>query len=230
MASYALRRKPAGLTAEWFKFYRETCSGDGLGGACFKNGAIYIDDEESIAQNNKTGITHEMGHAVAFKSNNYQSANFSYSDQGATGDTLCYSPPNYHLKHSREWQSAAVNEGIAHFYAASVWNMKNDPACSNNDECCYYRTDNCENLYDWLHDCVGPYTNKGVEFDWLRFWWDVYEDMNQTVADIFKIWDEANPEDWTQSTVYSSLRTSAIQNGLSENTWDIYAFVNGVDE
>ncbi|NLH47416.1 MAG: hypothetical protein GX444_02320 [Myxococcales bacterium] len=237
VASYAIRRKPAGLTAEWFKFYRETCSGDGLGNACFKNGAIYIDDENNIAQNNKTGITHEMGHAVGYKSNNYQNALHDYTDTGDDdiyeGDDdssptptpwPCYSTSEGHHENSRELQRGAAVEGIAHFYAASIWNIKNDGDC-------WFRGLDCQDDEDYMHDiCDPPFTNRAVESDWLRFWWDVYEDMDLTVAEIFELWDLANPNNWTNASVFERLRNAADAMNLSLTLWDNLADANGVDQ
>ncbi|NLH48436.1 MAG: hypothetical protein GX444_07515 [Myxococcales bacterium] len=222
VASFAIRRKPAGLAAKWFEFYDETCSGDPNDGACFKNGNIYIDDGGNIAQNAKTGITHEMGHAVGYFSNGNQGALHSYSDTGS--NLVCASTDDGHNSHSREYQRAAAVEGIAHFYAAAVYNIQNEGDCT-------FRTEDCEIMADWLHNqCREPYDNRGVENDWLRFWWDVYNVFDLNVDDIFNIWNYANPNTWTDESVYYRFRNVAMNQGFNMATWDLLGMHNGVYE
>jgi len=208
-AGWALRRRDAGLSGETFAFYNEGCSG---GGNCYKSSQdrLYIADDQS-----KFVIAHEMGHKVAAASNGGRGAKFAYDAESL--DCPWYS--SGHSITSEEYQSAAVNEGIASYYSAVVWNRASE-------EDCWYRA---SYRMDWDQDglgdsaeefscedggpfgladvdfmgtyCLdsGPTTNRGTQYDWIRFLWDLDTDQGLSTATIFAIWDAADPQRWEPS-------------------------------
>lgn len=219
-ASYALRRRPAGLSNHNFYFYALDCPS---GGSCHSDGYIYLDmPDANRGRNSKQTITHEMGHLIGWKKDGDQSpSGHSYADIGCI---TCTSANDDHLIDSREWQRDAAKEGIAHFYGATAWNNK-----AEND--CQWRGFDCAYHHDFLHIvCLGTDEDRGVEGDWLTFWWDVHRTFPLSVADIFDIWGAAAPHDWVDSSVYKRLREAADDFGLDLDYWDDWGRYNGVDE
>lgn len=243
-AGYSQYRRRGGLTGETYILYNEFCSGSS--GSCTKSsGKMYISD---YGDDRKYIIVHEMGHALGIFKNG-ASTSFSYS---ATLDNCYTDSGRSHEIVSKEYQSAAANEGWAHFYAAVIFNNDGASSCgfeyyksvdfdldSSNDD----RTISCEGRpnpgigdgYDYLGDwCNGTLTNRGTEYDWLRFWWDFTTDQDVYFTQCADIWDTADPNDWnatgsgTGSDYPSSrLRDAADTEGyLTE--WDAEDNLNGV--
>ena len=217
-ASFALREHPAGLSRHNFFFYAHTLND--VGAYTDLDGTVYLDQ---TCKDNKTGSTHELGHVVQYLRNGSQTAVANYDDMGYLN---CTSIDHPHLINSREWQTAAATEGNAHFYAAITWN-------DNTESDCEYRYDDCQGgadyQVDWLDQCEGSLTNKGNEFDRLRFWWDLHRSSSVSVQTIYTIWDEANPHNWTAPYVYKRLRDAAAANGITNTVWDNWGSDNGVD-
>jgi hypothetical protein len=85
-------------------------------------------------------------------------------------------------------------------------------------------------LVDRLSHCNGEpkdLQNKGNEFDWLRFWWDLHTDLDASVADIFLIWADANPHNWDSSQVFARLRQHAPSHGISTGNFEAWGATNG---
>ena len=113
----------------------------------------------------------------------------------------------------------AVNEGIASYYAAAIWNRTDESDCYYTPSYALDWTQDgvgdssaefsCESgvyagvdSYDYMGDyclAVGAVTNRGTQYDWMRFFWDLETDQGLSVTDIFAIWDEADPDAWTAS-------------------------------
>ncbi len=119
----------------------------------------------------------------------------------------------------KEHQSSAAWEGIAHFYAALAFNDTSESDCvfvyyKNTDwnldeefsplliEAAEFAV-SCESgpsnnpLPDYLGSyCDGTLDNRGTEYDWLRFWWDLETKEGISTTEIYSIWDGAEPDDW----------------------------------
>jgi hypothetical protein len=219
-ASFAVREHPAGISSNNFYFHTHT---PGDVGAYFDGvlGRVYLDQ---IAKDAKTGTTHELGHYIGWKRDSNQAAECDYGDTGE-GDPDCDSTSTGHYIDSREWQTAAAYEGLAHFYAAATWNDESESDCE-------FRGEDCEggttgHQVDWLDQCDGNLTNKGNELDWLRFWWDLHTDLDASVADIFLIWGDANPHNWDSSQVFARLRQHAPSHGISTGNFEAWGATNG---
>lgn len=242
-AGYAMSRRSAGLSGEDFDFYTESCSG---GGSCNSAGKIYI---SSSGSGKKYLIGHEMGHSVARLSNG-----------GAVADTSdaadldnCYTVDTRdHEANSKEYNGKAANEGIAHYYAAVAFNNTTESSCGFY----YYKTsvdwnldatpDNliasCESgpmtgvdSFDYLGDlCSGTLTNRAVEWDYLRFFWDLDTDQSVSTTTIFEIWDDSDPESWnaTGDGTGSGYPSYELRNAANTNSvlteWDNEDDDNGV--
>jgi hypothetical protein len=60
---------------------------------------------------------------------------------------------------------------------------------------------------DWLEDlvnasdpagCTGTLVNRSTQYDWLRFWWDMYTDQDIAPRDLADIYDDMNPQSWDE--------------------------------
>lgn len=220
-AGFALQRRDAGLSGETFTFYTEACAG---GGNCYSESsdALFI-----ASDTNKYVIAHEMGHKIASASNGGAGAAFNYT---ATS-TDCPWTSSGHSITSEEYQSAAVNEGIASYYAAAIWNRTDESDCYYTPSYALDWTQDgvgdssaefsCESggyagvdSYDYMGDyclAVGAVTNRGTQYDWMRFFWDLETDQGLSVTDIFAIWDEADPDAWTASGAGSGASFPAFE-------------------
>lgn len=203
-AGWAMYRRAAGLSGENFDMYTETCPSGG--GSCRSGNAIYLDSPAD----SKYVINHEFGHLVAYRKNGNAAASTSYA---ATLNNCYTDNTRSHEAVSKEYQSAAANEGYGHYYAAVAFNQTDQTDCGF----AYYKstdwdldtfTDDiwvtCESgpitgvdggdyVGDW---CTGTLTNRGTEWDWLRFLWDLDTDEGVSTTTIFDIYNTANPNSW----------------------------------
>lgn len=239
-AGYTQYRRRGGLTGETYILYDEECDG---GGSCNDGGEIYLSPDVGAVR--KYVIAHEMGHALAAELENGTYANFDYT--ASLGG--CYTVATRdHEINSKEYQSAAANEGFAHFYSAVVFNDDTETDCHVE----YYKTvdwdldgtvddqtTDCEsgpvNGADYLGDsCIGTITNRGVEYDWLRFWWDLTTDEGVYFTDCGHIWDRANPWSWNATGDSTGLNYPATRLRDAADTegflteWDAKDNFNGV--
>lgn len=99
-------------------------------------------------------------------------------------------------------------------------------------------------LGDWCDDGTTPCgpapngncDNRGTEFDWLRFFWDMDENGGVLTTDLFRIVDEADPDTWNDNDAgpladdpAQRLRDGAVTIlGSDVSIWDIYATYDGV--
>ena len=228
LAGFALARQNAGLANKTFVIYvdqQNRCSG-----SCVRDGKVYLSAE---GVDSRVIMAHELGHAVDRKLTNRGSGLTDYDADPAncwtdTNGTAKGGSVGAHELISKEWQSAAIIEGWAHFYAAAVFNDAADNDCGF----VYYKEqafgdpgDNgiglshqnvsgntaisCENglshlvaedalhqlvdAYDYMGDyCEGTLARRATEFDWLRFWWDFYqEESTVTFEDCAEIFSNA---------------------------------------
>lgn len=232
VASHGLKRGNGGIADATYVFRVDPDNSRG-------RGSVWVCEEEIIYMGagsaRKYVVLHEMGHAVAHYINGGASASKDY--EGPSGN--CVSQPDEkHAMNHKEYQSAAVWEGWAHFYAANAYN-----ATTYDADCAFgywknldwdlvngveswgepYLAMSCEGSpYPGLSNskymenmCDLPHTNFGTEFDWLRFFWDLRTDRQQPFNTIAAILDGSNPEGWragatgTAPKPYDALLASA---------------------
>lgn len=220
-AAWSLRRRYGGLSGETLVLYKQGCSG---GGSCLSsdsNGGLAVYLSDGGGTKNKFQISHELGHLVAAtRDEKSGSSNSGYglyygrtpaASSCATGlisDGATYN----HAFDTEEWITSAMNEGMAHFYAAAVWNWPGESDCKWYS---YYTgsTIDCEAGSKFLvNSCYGgsyPSINSGSELDWMRFWWDVHSDCDIAFGPIMDIWDSADPRTWSDSNALSRLLGAA---------------------
>ncbi len=241
---FSLYRNHGDTYFETFYVYNYGCDGDI---SAFTGEYICLG---TAGRRRRFSMAHEMGHNFIYLQAGVGRA---YGYDYASNE--CEGPVDSHSFDSQEFQRAAAWEGIAQFYSASVWNNEEETNCDFD----YYRAVDMdhdgdldgENPDPWnplyIYSCdygvqfmdshcdaddqENPPT-LGNEFDWLRFWWDLHAREDVSITTISHIWEEANPDDedgWTDGTAYLRLRSAAISNGISANTWDYWAAQNGVD-
>jgi hypothetical protein len=234
---YTVRWHPGGLSNNNFIAYTEGCPGGGA--SCQSGGAVYIHPNNT---HRKFVMAHEIGHLVLYKRNGNQGSGVDYSDRGTPGP-LCLSVPgpgegDDHRLFSREFQRGGAAEGIANFWASATWNDQSESSCDfywhqvdwNNDGIKEGPIYNCETTWNYMHNwCSSPLSARSVELDWLAFWWDFFKNDGWLTGDIASIWVNAEPQNWTNSTVYTSLKDAAVEYGIPEAAWVISAAYHGVN-
>lgn len=217
-ASYALDWHSGGVDAYEYYYFTQDCP-SGNFPSCSTSQGIYLSEGHRYS---KFVIAHETGHKMADAGNDDLG---SISDYSYSSTYPCGSSSDGHSYKSQEWQTAATWEGFANFYAASSWN---DPYESD----CAYIGDDCESNEKYMETfCAVPFGDRGVESDWTHFWWDLYAfDAALQVWEIIEIYDIASPHNWSNSNVYSRLRTAATFGGYTTTTlWDSTALYEGID-
>lgn len=240
---FAMYRRNGYMTGDTYTFYNQACGS----GSCFDDTAtpvaVYLD-----GGSRKYVIVHEMGHFLAYRANGNNGALSSYSSPCGI---CCNGDYTSHAFDEKEYQSAASNEGIAHYYAAVVFNL------TTASDCYYYyykdvdwdrdgdidsQITNCEggpvpsiDAKDYLGDmCSGTLTNRGTEYDWLRFFWDMETDEGLDYDDLLSMWNGANPDTWNATgdgtgANYPATRTRNSADALGFLTeWDNQDNDNGV--
>lgn len=172
-------------------------------GSCSRDGAAHLSTE---GVNRRIIIVHEMGHSLAyFAAGSYSPPSDYDLDPGAPDCYSLFDDGDSHEMNGKEWQSAAIKEGWAHFYAAVAFNQTNETDCGF----IYYKSQNydlvggneagdphpfsCEagpsfttsgiGAKNYLEEkCTGDLDDKGTEMDWLRFWWDLLTEESATVS------------------------------------------------
>jgi len=221
-AGWAMRRGFYPETGKTFLFYTQHCPFL-AGGSCENDEWLYIDSSTPGA-GEKYVITHEMGHAAAEKANGGDNEFKDYSaDTGG-----CYTSGNGgHGMNQEEYQSAAVTEGIAHYFAAITFNDPSEFDCffvyyksvdwdlDGTDDSPAVASVTCQggpmypiDQYDYLGDmCDPPLDNRATEYDWLRFFWDLTYDQEVSPSTIYDIWDDADPNDWCRNDTVDDMDT-----------------------
>ena len=235
-AGYTTYKRATNLLGLTSILYTQPFDEDGGNG--FRDNAVYLDD---LGRNRKYIIAHELGHHLAshFNGDDGDFNNFS-ADGGSCPDG---GGVNDHHLNSKEYQTAGATEGFAHFISAGVWNNISETDCfyhlwawvdydwdtfhDTYEEDGHY---SCEDYSSYMEEwCNTPWDNRSVEIDWLKFWWDLLTNTDATWTNIENIWDEANPDTWDATNVYSRLRNAAINEDIDMDDWDYWANHNGVD-
>lgn len=220
-ASYAMQRRDGGISGETFRFVLDSCPGQAT--SCFDPATdeIYIHDSHV---DRKFIITHEFGHALSSAANGWNSSDVDY-DANVGPCTSAYTNSS-HRMNSKEFQSAAAVEGIAHFYSALAFNSDVHDADCDIEK--HYNPDwnrngstsdlvdvdifSCEegvsvasvDNNDYTGDyCTasGAWQNRGTEYDWLRMFWDLHTSYDVSTPTIFEIWNRANPHNWNPNGI-----------------------------
>lgn len=241
-AGWAMYRRPIGLTGESFDLYTQACDS---GGSCRDGNSTKISTGGS---NRKYIIAHEFGHLVAYRKNGNVGPSSSY---GASPSN-CYTDLDQdHEAVSMEYQGAAASEGFAHYYAAVAFNLTTEYDCmfsyykpvdwdrdadlDEGDASCevepYSGVGGADYLGSW---CSGYLVNRGTEWDWLRFLWDLDTDEGVATTTIFDIYVSSDPDSWTATGSGSGgsypaarLRSAASTEGVLTE-WDDWDNYNGV--
>ena len=174
-------------------------------------------------------IGHELGHALADCYGHAVGGNCGYNDSqcGSVG----------HHMGSKEYQTCAFTEGIANFFAAVSWNFIGESDCIYGYN---FSAINCEGSQsNWPvkymeTECYNTsFTDKGVEIDWLRQFWDVRTNgggISMTVMADWLIsgWSQVPFGAWVDP--YAQLDASANSEGGTLNSnWDGAKGANGID-
>lgn len=214
-AGQAWYRHNGGVQNATVVLLEEGCNGPNDSGSCHGNGVAFIG---SGGVDRKVEIAHETGHQQAW---------FKLVPTGKSNDPAAPQPSACtatlgHVMNSIEFQSEAIWEGWAHYFAALAFNDDTESDCflehyrvtdwewdgfSDNN-----RLINCEGAYpggdakDYLGDWFTPSTgycdattlnNRGTTYDWLRHLWDLRTDEGVSFLTISDILDDANPHNWT---------------------------------
>jgi hypothetical protein len=223
-------------------------SGYSYNGKVGSNYTVWCGDSSSYVR--KFIAAHEIGHAVG-----HRKAEMHGSNYGATQpNALCscnHIGGESHCLQSREYIRAAENEGWAHFFSSAVFNNRT----AANGWFGYYKEINdndgeydCEDLpcpidvtndVRWMeHECSTGYTYRGVEWDWLTFFWGLWTEdatYKYTMTQITDVWDEVHDVD-TDATedeewYWSDLVTAAynIYSSSKADEFEDQGSYSGVD-
>lgn len=248
-AGWALHRRNGGLSGVSLDFFVDD-STPSCSQSCSSGGDVWLNSGGSDA---RYIIVHEMGHALGYWRDEQNPVSPDYgADEG-----VCFSNAlNVHEMNQKEFTSAAASEGWAHFYAAVAFNDSSDTSCGF----VYYKPQDynlntvvetaantyldCDigptspNVADFAYMetyCDGTFENRGVELDWLRFWWDFYTETTVTFTTCADIFDGANPKNWNDTDAgtlfddpFFRLAVSADNEGWGTEFLD-HAADNGVD-
>lgn len=140
-ASWTIRRRPTAFPTEsdngaQYTFVMDdpdNCSPTAItanAGYCSSEETVYIDPEEDIF---KSTVAHELGHELqhwALVPDDTEDAqDWMYaSDYGASADSDCTGGEGHSLT-SKEYQMAAIVEGMAHYVAAVAFNQTQEDDC-----------------------------------------------------------------------------------------------------
>lgn len=270
-AEFALSRSYDTAAGYVFDLYNEDCAA--TSSTCFKPYSFGVAPGVYIGVGSHFGvdhhyhkniIIHELGHAVMWRAIGSPSSGslpgVKYGAPVGSCDSLSDDPvePQVHDMLQLEYQYAAVWEGFAHYYAASVFNNPAETDCGY-----YYYKDldwdqddaaddpwgtayvNCESYSyssydsgaDYCADQCGCASGTGsgvaVELDWLRHFWDLDTDDGRTFQDVLAVIDLADPTTWDNGVdggvaVATALSDAADTLGYG-STYDAEASYNGVD-
>ncbi len=262
-AAQSVRLYQFGTSGDTVRYFNDESCPTGAGSCTQENSTntadVYISNS---ADDRKFVISHETGHAMAMLANQGDRASLDSGGQPGSGNACrrdqSGSSPSHNML-SQEYQSVAAHEGIAHAYAALVWNSTATDDC----DFAYYKdldidqdgtwgessspdetdpTLSCEgsgSYTSWFDgknyledECPTTWSNRATEYDWLRFWWDMVTEHDLSTSTIGDIWAGADPDTWdADGDVYGDIEDSANTelNSTMEAHWADEAGSNGVD-
>ncbi|MGK3998592.1 hypothetical protein [Sorangium sp. So ce1024] len=180
----------------------------------------------------KYAVAHEVGHAIqAVNMPNFYTTPgiINYGVRGTAG--ICDSTPapgnlDNATFTSAEHMTVAWTEGFATFVGAAAFNLRTDADCAF---ATWTNGADCQGSATWparIHrtQCGGA-AGQGVQWDWTRHFWDVYQATNfGTIASFLRAADSSS---YTLSNPYILLDNAA--NGHAINSaWDASKSDNGI--
>lgn len=261
--AFALSRKDAGMTGETIDVYGMDDDNTsplpcGSTTSCNAGNDIYFEEDGSDDTIYKSVLAHEFGLQVLRRVAVYTVPSPAY---GASGANACAGGAGHTLI-TVENHSAAVKEGFAKFYVDAVFNLTAGPDCGAYT---HASTDfdlaggaSATQLYDcddapiagaglsaadWENDeCTGTDSLFGLAttYDYERFFWDMAETENASVADLVDVISDANMSGpWNSASIASDpdnvdarLAGAAAMDGWNnypDYVWATEAATNGVD-
>ncbi|MBZ0272830.1 hypothetical protein K8I61_12400 [bacterium] len=236
-ASYIVNKRPGGVINQTISLFNGN-SGCGGDGSCAREDGVFLSEN---GKSHKFIIAHELGHYIGILRDD---GGLVHTDELLLTNHDCDEwTDTSHDFISLEWQNVAAKEGFAHYYAATVWNDIEESDC----EYFYYKTIwfnkagqlvhvpqnySCESGNNYLSANCDPYDdNQSLEYDWLRFWWDLMTDDGVTFNTIMDVWTGSAPSDWEDEGVgvYDALRDAADLESVDLLDWDAQAAYNGID-
>ncbi|MCC6213812.1 MAG: hypothetical protein IT376_03015 [Polyangiaceae bacterium] len=193
------------------------------GNGCVSGGVVYVPAAQASWKNI---IAHEIGHQIQGAA--MGAPYYDYSQDATEAYCRCdhvTSANQLHCLQSREQTGAAQIEGWAHFVAARLFNNKSESNCTY----VYYKEflesgdefpailppplgRSCWNPIRWMESyCVA--NNRGVEWDWLNFYWKVNSTGGTATISVSQLYDiyrracgtypascnSSNTVNWTQA-------------------------------
>jgi len=254
-AGYAIFEHNGLVTGETYQLFRSGCNPVTHLSSCTKGSDMYYDPTTG-GDNDKYIIVHELGHGIGAKKHG-SGPDHDYDALLQNCYTSTSNNDGQHEMNSKEYQSSAASEGWAHYYAAITFNDDTD---SSTCKFKYYKSVdwdldhdggvsapvvNCQGAPvtgiadtggDYLGNmCYGTLSDRGTEYDWLRFWWDLHTVEGVSFAKTLCIVDDADWDTWNASGdgsggAYPSnrLRNGANTEGVLTE-WDNQDHANGVD-
>jgi hypothetical protein len=198
----------------------------------FTDTPLHFSDDPSVdAHRQKFTIAHEIGHALWWFANN--SASVVPIDYTATAGPSTCGPQLGHFANSREYASAAVLEGWADFYAASVFNDNAGATCEfDNGGPLDWNRDltvetftrySCDgaivdpmtlavltNATDYHGQFCGGTNYQAVQLDWLRLLWNLRTDHAWPRPTFRDLWDNTDPQGWMGTEPASGASASTM--------------------
>jgi len=241
ISSWILARWSDGLVNKTFTVRDQACPGI-PNNSCNSGSTLYINPD---SHDRKFLIAHELGHAIVHRWINYH-PNASYSLN--TGGANCTTSQTSHALHSKEYQSAALTEGFAQFYATAAWNSEGQTGGWFRYYKDYYKNGSVTNVNVengntggatryMEKNCSGSDAGRGVELDWMRAFWD-YRTNSGTKPTHYQILRQLKNAviggDWGHSDAYDAFSGAVAdydnQYGTSfYSRWLTMATYNGVD-
>ncbi|MDJ0766504.1 MAG: hypothetical protein QNJ97_26255 [Myxococcota bacterium] len=191
------------------------------GGAYYKRGTPYIcmagDWGGSGATYWKFILGHEIGHRVADYHDGPGGGSYSFDDQTNPRCNCNHveSGSQLHCMQSMEYIAAAEGEGFGHFFSSALFNNRSS---SNGIFVCPKETWFYFPPYGWIvypperpfdvtnytkwgeTECSLGNENKGVELDWMEFFWHAWADpissTTLTSSELMSVWEESSSSNY----------------------------------
>ena len=241
LSTFILSRWSDGLVNRTITVKDEGCHGDPTY-SCADGGTAFI---RQSGNQNKFLVGHELGHVlVHLWLDKHVPTSYAINSGGAH----CTTQDTVHALHSKEYQSAALNEGFAQFYSTAAWNFN-----SQTDGWFHYYKDyykegtvqdvNVENgatggstRYMETH-CSGSDAGRSTELDWQRALWDYLTNSGDAPSHyqiLRQLKNAINGGDWSNSNAYHAFAGAVAdydaQYGTSfHSRWLEMATWNGID-
>jgi hypothetical protein len=258
-------REAGGVTGKTVQVWRKTdpAAAPCPSTSCNNGGSLFYlgrDGAQGDRGDQTTGLNtmlHELGHKMMFLRTGLEPDQVP-RDKNAPGYGRCPGGEDEegHRRDSVEWNSLALIEGFAHFYASVVLNQGPNAECRsfshyavdwNHDGTKDGKPYRCDAApvpglkladRDYLGTECGPSPRPGTanEYDYQRFFWYLYHDDKVPLDTIMDVIAGANkPTPWNKTWIQGSpanpaarLQAAADAKGIGE-VWKREATSNGVN-